>query len=147
MARFIAKPCQQSCLAACFGAAALLPAPAVAQSARASTLRFVPSSDLVILDPVWTTAGVTMEHAYYVFDMLYAVDSNLRPHPQMAEGHTVSDDGRTWRIRLRDGLKFHDGEPVRAIVSAKFCSPPATPLRPPTIVPSASASSIRSRTC
>jgi peptide/nickel transport system substrate-binding protein len=32
----------------------------------------------------------------------------------MAEGHAVSDDGRTWTIRLREGLRFHDGEPVRA---------------------------------
>jgi peptide/nickel transport system substrate-binding protein len=42
------------------------------------------------------------------------VDSKLRPHPQMAEGHTVSDNGRVWEIKLRDGLKFHDGEPVLA---------------------------------
>ena len=34
--------------------------------------------------------------------------------PQMAEGYTVSDDGRTYLIKLRDGLKWHDGEPVRA---------------------------------
>jgi peptide/nickel transport system substrate-binding protein len=33
----------------------------------------------------------------------------------MASGHEVSDDGRTWRIRLRDGLTFHDATPVRAI--------------------------------
>jgi peptide/nickel transport system substrate-binding protein len=32
----------------------------------------------------------------------------------MAEGHTVSDDGLTWNIRLREGLRWHDGEPVRA---------------------------------
>jgi peptide/nickel transport system substrate-binding protein len=38
----------------------------------------------------------------------------LRPKPQMAEGYSVSDNGRTWLIRLRDGLKFHDGEPVQA---------------------------------
>src|ERR1019366_6808548 len=30
------------------------------------------------------------------------------------EGHEVSDDGRVWKIRLRSGLLFHDGEPVRA---------------------------------
>ena len=95
-------------------ATALLPVPAFAQSPRAKTLRFIPSSNLVILDPVWTTLGITMLHAYYVFDMLYAVDSKLQPQPQMAEGHSVSDDERTWLIRLRDGLKFHDGEPVRA---------------------------------
>jgi len=49
-----------------------------------------------------------------VFDTLFGLDSQLKPQPQMAEGFTVSDDGRTWLIKLRDGLKFHDGEPVRA---------------------------------
>jgi peptide/nickel transport system substrate-binding protein len=35
------------------------------------------------------------------------------PQPQMVEGHTVEEDGRRWTFRLREGLKFHDGEPVR----------------------------------
>ncbi len=93
-------------------AAAPLAAPALAQGVP--TLRFIPQANLTVLDPVWTTATVTFNHAYYVFDVLYATDSKGARKPQMAEGHTVSDDGRTWRFRLRDGLFFHDGEPVRA---------------------------------
>jgi peptide/nickel transport system substrate-binding protein len=31
----------------------------------------------------------------------------------MVEGHTVEDDGKHWTFRLREGLLFHDGEPVR----------------------------------
>jgi peptide/nickel transport system substrate-binding protein len=42
------------------------------------------------------------------------MDGQLRPRPQMAEGHEVSANGLIWRIRLREGLRFHDGEPVRA---------------------------------
>lgn len=95
-------------------AAAALPfaRPALAQPAR--TLRFVPQVGLTFLDPVFNIAAVTNYHAFYVFDMLYALDAQARPQPQMAEGHTVSDDGLEWNIRLRAGLKFHDGEPVRA---------------------------------
>ena len=92
-------------------AASALAAPAIAQGT--STLRFVPQANLSALDPIWTTATVTGNHGYYVYDTLYSADSKLRPQPQMAEGHEVSDDGRTWRIRLRDGLRFHDGTPVR----------------------------------
>jgi peptide/nickel transport system substrate-binding protein len=88
-------------------------APALAQPARARTLRFVPQANLTILDPIITTASVTTAHGYCVFDTLYGVDAQLRPQPQMAEGTEVSDDGLTYSIRLRDGLKFHDGEPVR----------------------------------
>lgn len=89
-------------------------APTLAQPARTATLRFVPQANLTALDPIWTSAIVTQMHGYHVYDTLYAVNGAQQARPQMAEGHTVSDDGRVWRIRLRDGLRFHDGEPVRA---------------------------------
>ena len=43
-----------------------------------------------------------------------AVDGNQRPQPQMAEGHRSARMVASGRIRLREGLRFHDGEPVRA---------------------------------
>jgi len=92
---------------------AVLSAPAFAQG-RARTLRFIPQIDLAFLDPHWTTANVTRNHGYMVFDTLYGLDENDVAHPQMAEGHTVEDDGRRWTIRLREGLLFHDGTPVLA---------------------------------
>jgi len=96
-------------------AAASLPAaPALAQNTRARTLRFVPQANLTSLDPIWTTAAVTENHGWTVFDTLYGMTDDLRVQPQMAQGHTVSDDGLTWSIRLRDGLRWHDNEPVRA---------------------------------
>ena len=95
----------------------LLGAPALSQTQRSAdsrVLRFVPQANLTSLDPIWTTATVTHNHALAVYDTLYSVDSRFRPRPQMAEGHNVSDNGLTWRIGLRDGPRFHDGEPVRA---------------------------------
>lgn len=94
-------------------AAPLLSMPAIAQG-RTRTLRYVPSSNLTLLDPIFTPAAVTLAHGYCVFDTLYGVDAQLQPVPQMAAGHNVSADGLTWEITLRDGLRFHDGEPVRA---------------------------------
>ena len=96
-------------------ALAPLAAPAIAQPARTATLRFIPQANLTSLDPVWTTATVTNNHGYYIYDTLYAAGADMRPRPQMAEGHEVSADGRVWRIRLREGLRFHDGTPVRGI--------------------------------
>ncbi len=90
-----------------------LPSPLSAQ--RTVTLTFVPQADVTVLDPVWTTATVTRNHGYLVFDTLYGVDEDHRPQPQMLAGHTVEDDGLRWRLRLRDGLQFHDGTPVRAV--------------------------------
>ncbi|GGJ17007.1 ABC transporter substrate-binding protein [Neoroseomonas lacus] len=94
-------------------ASAALARPSRAQSSSARTLRLVPQADLANLDPIWTPAAVTNNHGYTVFDTLYALDERLQVRPQMADGHQVSDDGVTWTIKLRSGLIFHDGEPVR----------------------------------
>ena len=86
--------------------------PALAQPAGSRTLVFVPQANLTSLDPIWTTATVTRNYAYLVFDTLYGTDDALQPRPQMAQGETVADEGRLWTITLRDGLRFHDGTPV-----------------------------------
>jgi ABC-type transport system substrate-binding protein len=77
-------------------------------------LKFVPQANLTSLDPIWTTANVTRNHGYMVFDTLYGMDAQFRPQPQMASGHQLSDDRKDVRITLREGLRFHDNEPVRA---------------------------------
>jgi peptide/nickel transport system substrate-binding protein len=77
------------------------------------TLRFIAQSDLRVLDPVWTTAYVTRNHGYMVFDTLFAVDAEFVPHPQMIGEYAVSKDGLTYNFKLRDGLGFHDGSQVR----------------------------------
>ncbi len=94
--------------------ASVLAAPALAQDWRATTLRFIPQANLTSFDPVWTTATVTNNHAFYVYDTLFAADMDLKPRPQMAEGHQISANGLVWTFKLREGLKFHDGSPVRA---------------------------------
>ena len=102
---------RRSLLAAPF----LAPATALAQRQDPRTLRFVPHANLTSLDPMWSTAIVTSNHGQYIFDTLFALDAQGAVQPQMAEGHEVSADGLTWRIRLREGLTFHDGTPVRSI--------------------------------
>ena len=91
-----------------------LAAPRLALGQAARVLRFVPQADLAVLDPVFTTAAVTTNHACMVFDFLYGLDADFRPQPQMVDGHEVSQDGLLWTMRLRDGLRFHDGTPVLA---------------------------------
>ncbi len=95
------------------GAAGLLAAPALGQPAATRVLRYVPQTDLTVLDPVFTTAYVTRHHALMIYDQLYGLDANLQPQPQMVEGHEEESDGLVWRFRLREGLRFHDGAPVR----------------------------------
>ncbi|MDB5371345.1 MAG: transporter substrate-binding protein [Roseomonas sp.] len=97
-------------------AAALAPLamPRLARAQGESVLRFVPFVDLSLLDPVATTATPTRNHAFMVFDTLYGLDSDFQPQPQMVEGHAIEDDGRRWLLKLRDGLRFHDGSAVTA---------------------------------
>ena len=95
-------------------AAAALAAPAIGRAAGPSVLRFIPQADLATLDPHWTTAYVTRNHGYMVFDTLYGTNGKLEPSPQMVQGHLIEDDGRRWTLTLRDGLLWHDGTPVLA---------------------------------
>ncbi|MBV9153592.1 MAG: ABC transporter substrate-binding protein, partial [Alphaproteobacteria bacterium] len=76
-------------------------------------LRFIAQSDLRVLDPIWTTAYITRNHGYMVFDTLFAIDAEFAPQPQMVGDHAISPDKLTYRFKLRDGLVFHDGSPVR----------------------------------
>ncbi len=94
--------------------AAALAAPHIGRGAEASVLRFIPQSDLAVLDPIWTAAYVTRNHAMMVFDTLYGTDDAFRISPQMVAGDTTEDDGRTWNLTLRDGLLWHDGTKVLA---------------------------------
>lgn len=91
-----------------------LPRFAIAQPASARVLKFVPQANLTSLDPIWTTATVTRNHGYMVYDCLYGTDAGFNPRPQMAEGALFDEDNRRVTITLRPGLRFHDGEPVRA---------------------------------
>ena len=75
-------------------------------------LRFVPHANLAVLDPIWTTAYVTRNHAYMVYDTLFSEDAKGEIKPQMVDSHTVSSDRKTWTFTLRAGLEFHDGSPV-----------------------------------
>jgi peptide/nickel transport system substrate-binding protein len=93
---------------------AAIAAPRIGRSERTNKLIFVPPTDLSVLDPVVTSLRSTRNHAYLVFDTLYGIDTNWTAQPQMVEGHQVDDDGLTWTLTLRDGLRFHDKESVLA---------------------------------
>jgi peptide/nickel transport system substrate-binding protein len=87
--------------------------PAAAEPAQ-TTLRFIPQADLRSIDPIWTTAYVTRNFGYLVFDTLFALDKNFQPQPQMVDHWKVSDDKLIYTFALRDGLKWQDSQPVRA---------------------------------
>src|SRR5881628_749892 len=91
-------------------AALALPCSATAQV----TLKVVMHSDLKIVDPIWTTAYITRNHGYMVYDTLFATDAKGEIRPQMVDKYDVSADKLTYTLTLRDGLLWHDGAPVTA---------------------------------
>jgi peptide/nickel transport system substrate-binding protein len=84
-------------------------APALAQE---TVLRVVPHSNLAVLDPIWTTAYMSRNHGYMIYDTLFGTDAKAQIKPQMVDSWTESGDHRLWTFKLRKGLAFHDGKPV-----------------------------------
>ena len=95
-------------------AAALLATTALAQNAVPpnKVFRFVPHANLAVLDPIWTTAYVTRNHGYMIYDTLFSEDGKGKVQPQMVQSYSTSKDGKQWTFKLRSGLAFHDGKPV-----------------------------------
>jgi peptide/nickel transport system substrate-binding protein len=85
-----------------------------ASSHAGTTLRAVMHSDLKILDPIWTTAYIVRNHGYMIYDTLFATDASGEIKPQMVGKYDVSPDKLTHTFTLRDGLSWHDGQPVTA---------------------------------
>jgi peptide/nickel transport system substrate-binding protein len=84
----------------------------LAAPAAAQTLRVVQNGNLTILDPIWTTAYVTRNHGYLIYDTLFSADEKYAIKPQMVDKYEVSADKTIWTFTLRDGLEWHDGTPV-----------------------------------
>ncbi|MCX7377924.1 MAG: ABC transporter substrate-binding protein [Alphaproteobacteria bacterium] len=95
------------------GLGATLATPRIARAAG-DTLVFSPVTDLTGLDPFFTATDMTTHHVGLVYETLYALDETLTPRPHLVEGATIEDDGKRWRLTLREGIRFHDGEPLRA---------------------------------
>ncbi len=115
-------------------AAACVPAPAPQAPAPSTPINVeptVPSKPLVVVidndeGPI-TPANFNTFIGYWltgwVYDPLFARSPDLKPIPALATEANQSDDGLTWKIKLREDVKWHDGEPFTAkdvVFSYKF---------------------------
>ena len=81
--------------------------------AFSQTLRIALRQDLDVLDPTLATTYVGRIVFAGLCDKLFDIDEKLKIVPQLATGHEWADD-RTLVIRLRSGVKFHNGEVLDA---------------------------------
>lgn len=87
-------------------------APAAAQALKPPTL--VQGVDPETLDPHFGESGVIANVLGNVMGSLIAYDRRMRPVPDLAESYEVLSDRVTWRFRLRQGVKFQNGQPFNA---------------------------------
>lgn len=83
-------------------------------NAKPPTLVHFGGQDPTTLDPQFgesSIMGSTLEHA---LEALIGYDDQMNPKPLLAESYSALDDKVTWRIKLRQGVKFHNGEPFNA---------------------------------
>src|SRR5205814_10639653 len=100
--------------AAATAAAATLGAPRAHAQKKGGTIRFIPHADLKVLDPIATTAYITRNHSYFIYDTTYGTVEHLAIKPQMVDTYAATKKGLTWPFTLRDGLNFHDAPETTA---------------------------------
>ncbi len=97
-------------------AAAWLGSAALAQGpVRGGVLRVAITGDPPTLDPHTSTAVIVLEITSHISEGLYARDAQGMVQPMLAAGlPTISADGLTYTIPLREGVVFHNGETLTA---------------------------------
>ena len=100
--------------AAAVGATIFAGPQSVAPAAAETVLKAVMHSDVKIIDPIWTTAYISRNVGYMIYDTLFALDAKNEVKPQMVDKVDISADKLTYTMTLRDGLLWHDGQPVTA---------------------------------
>jgi peptide/nickel transport system substrate-binding protein len=77
-------------------------------------LKVVAQSSITSIDCMYACPAVAMGISQHIFEPMFAFDGDGIPQPVMVDRWSASDDGKVWTLRLRDGLKFHNGQPVTA---------------------------------
>lgn len=94
--------------------AALLITGLATSAAAQTTLRVGLAEDPDVLDPTQARTFVGRIVFASLCDKLFEIDEKLNIVPQLALGHETSADGKAVTIKLRTGVKFHDGEAMDA---------------------------------
>ena len=66
------------------------------------------------LDAQISNSNIVGEVGYNIYEPLFAMDENYKPQPVLAESYSVSDDGKEYTIKIRQGVKFHNGDEMKA---------------------------------
>ena len=116
---------------AVLAALVLAGAPAAAQRTLTMAVQTPPSA----LDPHFHNTTNNTMMLMQIFERLFELDHQAVPQPRLAESMRAIDD-RTWEIRLRQGVRFHDGTPLEAEdIPYTFARIPTVPNSPALYTP------------
>src|SRR5258708_36919170 len=99
-----------------------LPRWAAAQ-AKPGTLISAQTTEAIGLDPQLVPALSRSRRSPLTYNQLVRFDPDMTPTPELAESWETSKDGLTWTFKLRQGVKFHDGQEVTS-ADVKFTFDP-----------------------
>lgn len=97
-------------LASAVGLALLMSASEAAAQKRGGDLVVAITQAPPSLDAQVTSAQVARDVTLHIFETLYSRDENAKAVPDLAEGVTISPDGKSYVFPLRHGVKFHNGK-------------------------------------
>ena len=83
-----------------------------AAAADDSSITIGIAQDLDSLDPHYATGAGTKEILFNMYEGLVKPDKDGNLNPAVAGSYTISQDGKTYTFKLRDGIKFQNGNPV-----------------------------------
>jgi len=94
----------------------LNPGAAFAEDTHVSggVLKVAFSADPAGFDPALGPSGMSHVVIEQVYSTLMSLDPDAMPYPDLATGYEVSDDGLTYTFKLREGVTFHNGDPLTA---------------------------------
>ncbi|MER2189363.1 MAG: ABC transporter substrate-binding protein [Solibacillus sp.] len=78
------------------------------------TLNIALTAQPPTLDTANTVSAVALDIAGNIYQQLFQLDANYTPTPILAESYMLSEDGKTYTIKLREGVKFHNGDVMEA---------------------------------
>lgn len=81
--------------------------------ASSGSITVAPAADAKTLNPLKAADSYSLYSVYLMYDPLFKVDVNLKPAPVLVTSYETPDD-KTYIFKLRNDVKFHDGQPLTA---------------------------------
>lgn len=101
-------------LAACGGGKDSKDAKGSSQSGERTDLNLLFTDAFSTIDPHNLSLNSDTAMARQIYEPLYWLDKDGKEVPMLATEYTVSDDQLTWTFKLREGVTFHNGDPLKA---------------------------------